>query len=74
MKTRTLEYKLALLKRDLNATCTKFKLSKRKLQRNVINRYFSKNPKGVYRNFRGRKIDFENIPSKDEVESFWKSI
>ena len=26
------------------------------------------------RNFRGTKINVENLPSKDEVESFWKSI
>ena len=28
----------------------------------------------MYRNFRGTKINVENLPSKDEVESFWKSI
>ena len=28
----------------------------------------------MHRNFRGKKINAENIPSKDEVESFWKSI
>ena len=69
-KTRTLEYKLSLLKHDLKATCTKFKYSKRKHQRKIINRSFSKDPKGVYRNFRGTKINVENIQSKDEVESF----
>ena len=73
-KTRTLEYKLALLKHDLKATCTKFKYSKRKYQRKNINRSFSKDPKGVYRNFRGTKINVENLLSKDEVESFWKNI
>ena len=62
------------MKHDLKATCTKFKYSKRKYQRKTINRSFSKYPKGVYRNFRGTKINVENIPSKDEIESFWKSI
>ena len=28
----------------------------------------------MYRNFRGAKINFENLPIKDKVESFWKSI
>ena len=28
----------------------------------------------MYRNFRGTKINVDNLPSKDEVESFWKSI
>ena len=51
-KTRTLEYKLALLKHDLKATCTKFKYIKRKHQSKTINKTFSKDPKGVYRNFR----------------------
>ena len=73
-KTRTFIYNLALLKHDLKATCTKFKYSKRKHQRKTLNRSFSKDPKGVYRNFRGTKINVENLPSKDEVESFWKRI
>ena len=69
-KTRTLEYKLALLKHDLKATCTKFNYIKPKHQRKTINKTFSKDPKGVYRNFR----EIKNLPSKDEVESFCKSI
>ena len=69
-KTRTLEYKLALLKHDLKATCTKFKHIKQKHQRKTINKTFSKDPKGVYRNFRGTKINVENLPNKDEIESF----
>ena len=73
-KARTLEYKLALLKHDLKATCTKFNYIKPKHQRKTINKTFSKDPKGVYRNFRGTKINVENLPNKDEVESFWKSI
>ena len=73
-KTRRLEYKLVLLKHDLKVTYTKFKYSKRKYQRKTINRSFSKDPKGVYRNFRGAKINVENLSSKDEVESFRKSI
>ena len=73
-KTRTLEYKVALLKHDLKATCTKFKYIKRKHQRKTINISFSKDPKGVNRNFRETKINVEDLPSKDEVESFWKSI
>ena len=72
-KTRTLEYRLALLKYKLKATCTKFKYNKRKHQRKTINRSFSKDPKGVYRNLRGTKTNIENLPSKTEVESFWKS-
>ena len=62
------------MKHDLQDASTKFKYSKRKYQRKTINRSFSKDPKGVYRNFRGRKINVENLPSQDEVESFWKSI
>ena len=73
-KTSTLEHKFALLKHDLKAACTKFKYSKQKHQRETISRSFSKDPTGVCRNFRGTKINFENLPSKDEVESFWKSI
>ena len=73
-KTRPLEYKLALLKHDLKATCTKFKYIKRKHESKTINKTFSKDPKGMYRNFRGTKINVGNLPSKDEVESFWKSI
>ena len=73
-KTRTREYKLALLKHDLKAACAKFKYIRRKHQCRTINKTFSKDPKGVYRNFRGTRINVENLPSKDEVESFWKSI
>ena len=73
-KTRTFEYKLALFKHNLKATCTKFKYSKRKHQCKTINRSFSKDPKGVYKNFRETKVNVENLPSKYEVESFWKSI
>ena len=28
----------------------------------------------MYRNFTGTKINVDKLPSKDEVESFWKSI
>ena len=63
-KTRTLEYKLALLKHDLKATCTKFKYIKRKYQRKTINRSFSKDPKGVYRNFRGTKINLRTYRAR----------
>ena len=40
----------------------------------TIDRSLSKGPKGVYKNFRGIKINDERLPSKDEVESFWRSI
>ena len=73
-KTRTPEYKLALLKHDLKAPCTIFKYVKQKHQRKTINKTFSKDPKGVYRNFSGTKINVENLLNKDEIESFWKSI
>ena len=68
-KTDTLQHKLALLKHDVKATCAKFKHSIRKQQRKNINRSFSKDLKGVYRKFRGTKINVENLLGKDEAES-----
>ena len=60
-RTPILEYKLALLKLDLKASCTKH-------QSKTINKFFSKDPKGVYRNFRGTKISVENLPV---LKSIW---
>ena len=53
---------------------TKFRLMYSYVIRMSLVCGFTMNPKGVYRKFRITKINVENLPSKDEVELFWKSI
>ena len=73
-RMRTLEYKLSYFKQELKAKATKLKYEKRKQERKKINQLFGKSPKGVYRNFKGNNITVKDLPSKENLESFWKGI
>ena len=52
----------------------KLKYHKKLYERKTINRNFSCDPKSVYRTIKGNRITAEKIPTKYEVETFWKSI
>ena len=52
----------------------KLKYHKKLYERKTINRNFSCDPKSVYRTIKGNRITAEKIPTKYEVETFWKNI
>ena len=47
---------------------------KRLIGRKKINIKFSFNPKKVYRNIKGDKIEVANMPTKESIEQFWEDI
>ena len=71
---RQLEYRLESLKHKLKATAAKLKYQKKLYERKQINRRFSSNPKYIYREMRGERITVNNVPTKIEVENFWKGL
>ena len=73
-KTENLTYHLTLLKQDLKATSDKMKYQKKWYERKLINRKFATDAKQLYRTMKGKQINLENIPEKENVETFWKSI
>ena len=58
----------------MKAKSEKLKYHKKLYERKTINRNFSCDPKSVYRNIKGNRITAEKIPTKYEVETFWKNI
>lgn len=71
---RRLEFKLETLKHKLSATASKLRYQKRLNDRKQINRRFANNPKFIYRQMRGEQIIAKELPTKDDVENFWKGI
>lgn len=71
---RHLEFKLESLKHKLSANAAKLRYQKRLSDRRQINRQFSSNPKFVYRKMRGEQITVQEVPTKTDVENFWKGI
>ena len=73
-RIRTLEFKLSMLKQKLKASCEKLRYQNRLHQRKIINRQFVNNQKKVFRQMRGNNIKVTNMPSKEQVETFWNGI
>ena len=73
-KMSTLETKLALLKQELKSKADNLRHQKCLIERKRINKQFSHNPKKVYRKMKDDKIEIEKVPTKENVEQFWKSI
>ena len=65
----TLTTKLSVLKQEL-----KSKVEKRIAERKRISNQFFYNPQNVYRPMKGDAISIEKVPTKEDVESFWKGI
>ena len=63
-KTKTLEFKCAMLKQDLKSKTGKLNYQKNVIERKKINKLFNKDPKKVYRTMKGSTITPKNIPSK----------
>ena len=73
-RLKTLEFKLSEFKQKLKGLNGKLRYSKKQIERRSINNVFSFNPQKIYRKFKGNQIQAENIPTKSEIESFWKNI
>ena len=39
-----------------------------------LNRKFACNPKSVYRSMKANTIEVKDMPTKDDIQAFWKSI
>ena len=39
-----------------------------------LNRKFACDPKSVYRSMKGNTIEVKDMPTKDDIQAFWKSI
>ena len=68
------ESKLYISKQKLKAKSEKLKYHKKLFERKSINHRFNCDPKRVYRTMKGNCITAEKIPTKNEIETFWKSI
>ena len=70
----TLEFKCTMLKQDLKSKTEKLKYQKEIIERQEINKLFYKDPKKVYTTMKESTITPKSIPSKQNVETFWKGI
>ena len=73
-RLKTLQFKLSILYQNLKAKSTKLKYNKRCIKRKSINNKFRKNSKAVYRSKKGNNINATEIPTTEDIESFWKNI
>ena len=69
-----LQSNLCITKKKLKAKSEKLKYHKILYERKTVNRNFSSDPNIVYRTMKGNHIRAEKIPTKYEVELFWKNI
>ena len=67
-------YKLILLKLDLKAKLEKMKHHKNMIETKHLNGKFASDPKSVYRSMKGNTIEVKDMPTKDDIQAFWKSI
>ena len=63
-----------MLKPDLKSKAKILKHQKKIIERKKIKKLFYKDPKKVYREMKGSIITPKSIPSKQNVETFWKGI
>ena len=73
-KMSTLETKLTSLKQELKSKADNLRHQKRLIERKKINKQFAFNPKKIYGNMKGDKIEVDKIPTKESIEQFWKGI
>ena len=74
MRLKTLQFKLSILYQNLKAKSAKLKYNKRRIERKSINNKFRQNPKAVYRSMKGNNINATEVPTTEDIESFWKNI
>ena len=74
IKQTTLDYILVLLKHDLKAKSEKMKHHRNMIETKCLNRKFVCDPKSVYRSMKGNTIEVKDMPNKDDIQAFWKSI
>ena len=72
IKITTLKFKCTMLKQDLKSKIEKLKYQKKIIEGKKINKLFYKDPKKVYTAMKGSTITPNSIPSKQNVEMFWK--
>ena len=61
-----------MMKQDLKSKTEKLKYQKKIIEIRKINKLFYKDPKKVYTTIKGSTITPKSIPSKQNVETFWK--
>ena len=66
--------KLSVLKQELKSKVEKCRHHNKLAERKRINKEFFYDPKKVYRSMKGDAISIEKIPTKEDVENFWKGI
>ena len=74
IRMATLKFKCRMLKEDLKSKTEKLRYQKKIIERKKTKKLFCKDPKKVYRAMKGSTITPKNIPSKQNVETFWKGI
>ena len=74
IKQTTLDYKLILLKHDLKAKSKKIKHNENMIETKRLNRKFACNPKSVYHSMKRNITEVKDMPTKDDIQAFWKSI
>ena len=67
IKQTTLDYKLVLLKHDLQAKSEKMKHHRNMVETKRLNRKFVCDPKSVYRSMKGSTIEVKDMPNKDDI-------
>ena len=73
-KMTTLKFKCTMLKQDLKSKTKNLKYQKKIIEPQKIKKLFYKGRKRVYREMKGSIITLKSIPSKQNVETFWKGI
>ena len=73
-KRETLGSKLALLKHELKVSTEHLRHRKKLAERNSINQTFQQNQKQVFRNWKGEQVIAKEIPTKEEITTFWSGI
>ena len=58
----------------LKALASELKNRTKKYENKRINKQFRENPRNVYRDMTEEKIDVENPPEKDKLDSFWRPL
>ena len=73
-KMSTFETKLTIPKQELKSKADNLRQQKCFIERKAINKHTSHNPKKVYCKMKSDKTEIEKVPSKENVEQFWKII
>jgi len=66
--------KVAELQAEVKGLAAQIRNREKKINAKSINRLFEENPRTVYRNLTKEKIEVNNPPDKEELETFWRRV